>query len=180
MPQKILIVEDEANIAQLLHLYLEKEGYEPQIAPDGGKAVELFSGMVYCGEWGGPMVRKTVPSGTKKYVYFVCGAHKDRKVCYPHALRVEALNEIVLEALQGHIREVIDLSGLMELTDVAKLQQTNVQKIQSRLTKKQEEIDRCQKLLRSLYENLVDGIIDKSEYQELKTTYQDRRSQAEE
>ena len=42
MAQKILIVEDEANIAQLLHLYLEKEGYETQIAADGGKAVELF------------------------------------------------------------------------------------------------------------------------------------------
>ena len=42
MAQKILIVEDEANIAQLLHLYLEKEGYETQTAPDGGKAVELF------------------------------------------------------------------------------------------------------------------------------------------
>ncbi|MCI9264516.1 MAG: response regulator transcription factor [Oscillospiraceae bacterium] len=46
MPQKILIVEDEANIAQLLHLYLEKEGYETQIAPDGGKAVELFRSFV--------------------------------------------------------------------------------------------------------------------------------------
>ena len=42
MAQKILIVEDEHNIAQLLNLYLEKEGYEAQIAPDGGKAVELF------------------------------------------------------------------------------------------------------------------------------------------
>lgn len=42
MAQKILIVEDEVNIAELLHLYLEKEGYETQIAPDGGKAVELF------------------------------------------------------------------------------------------------------------------------------------------
>ncbi len=46
MPQKILIVEDEANIAQLLHLYLEKEGYETQIAPDGGKAVELFRSFI--------------------------------------------------------------------------------------------------------------------------------------
>ena len=146
---------------------------------EAGQPVELFSGMVYCGECGGPMVRKTVPSGAKKYVYFVCGAHKDSKKCYPHALRVEALDEIVLEALQGHIREVIDLSELMELTDVAKLQQANVQKIQARLAKKQEEIDRCQKLLRSLYENLADGIIDKNEYQELKNTYQDRRSQAE-
>ena len=42
MAQKILIVEDEENIAELLHLYLENEGYETQIAPDGGKAVELF------------------------------------------------------------------------------------------------------------------------------------------
>lgn len=42
MTQKILIVEDESNIAQLLHLYLEKEGYETQIAENGGKAVELF------------------------------------------------------------------------------------------------------------------------------------------
>ena len=147
---------------------------------EAGQPVELFSGMVYCGECGGPMIRKTVPSGKKKYVYFVCAAHKDRKECHPHALRVEALDDIVLEALQGHIREVIDLSELMELTDIAKLQQANVEKIQARLNQMQEEIERCQKLLRSLYENLADGIIDKSEYQELKSTYQDRRSQAEE
>ena len=42
MAQKILIVEDDHNIAQLLHLYLEKEGYETETAADGGKAVELF------------------------------------------------------------------------------------------------------------------------------------------
>ena len=39
---KVLIVEDDSNIAQLLQLYLEKEGYETQVAPDGGKGVELF------------------------------------------------------------------------------------------------------------------------------------------
>lgn len=42
MAQKILIVEDDGNIAQLLHLYLEKEGYETQIADNGGKGVEIF------------------------------------------------------------------------------------------------------------------------------------------
>ena len=46
MAQKILIVEDELNIAQLLQLYLEKEGFETQIAPNGGKAVELFRSFV--------------------------------------------------------------------------------------------------------------------------------------
>ncbi|MCI2106187.1 MAG: response regulator transcription factor [Intestinimonas sp.] len=42
MAQKVLIVEDDGNIAELLHLYLEKEGFETQVAPDGGKGVELF------------------------------------------------------------------------------------------------------------------------------------------
>lgn len=42
MAQKILIVEDEMNIAQLLQLYLEKEGFETEIAGNGGRAIELF------------------------------------------------------------------------------------------------------------------------------------------
>ena len=42
MPKKVLIVEDDANIAELLHLYLEKEGFGTQVAKDGGKGIELF------------------------------------------------------------------------------------------------------------------------------------------
>ena len=34
----------------------------------GDSAVQLFSGMVFCGECGASMVRKTVPSGNKKYL----------------------------------------------------------------------------------------------------------------
>ena len=42
MAIKILIVEDDNNIADLLRLYLVKEEYEVVIAPDGGKGVEQF------------------------------------------------------------------------------------------------------------------------------------------
>jgi len=42
VPKKVLIVEDDGNIAELLHLYLEKEGFDTQVAKDGGKGVELF------------------------------------------------------------------------------------------------------------------------------------------
>ena len=42
MPKKVLIVEDDNNIAELLHLYLEKEGFETQVARDGSKGVELY------------------------------------------------------------------------------------------------------------------------------------------
>ena len=94
------------------------------------------------------MIRKTVSSGKKKYVYYVCAAHKNEKSCFAHSLRVEVLNEIVLEALKKHIQDVIDLSDLLELTDTAQLQQAGVRKLQGRLEKKREEIDRNQALLR--------------------------------
>ena len=42
MTTKILIIEDDNNIADLLRLYLEKENYEICIASDGGKGVEQF------------------------------------------------------------------------------------------------------------------------------------------
>ena len=95
-------------------------------------------------------------------------------------MRIEALDEIVLTALKKHIRDVIDLSDLLELTDTARLQQASVKKLQARLGKKQEEIDRNQTLLLSLYESLNDGVIDRDEYQNLKKTYSHRRTEAEE
>ena len=40
--QKILIVDDDANIAELISLYLTKECYEVQIVEDGEKALQIF------------------------------------------------------------------------------------------------------------------------------------------
>lgn len=42
MATKILIVEDDVNIADLLRLYLEREGYAVTLAHDGGKGVDAF------------------------------------------------------------------------------------------------------------------------------------------
>ena len=42
MARTVLVVEDDSNIAELLRLYLEKEGYRVVTAADGGKGVELF------------------------------------------------------------------------------------------------------------------------------------------
>lgn len=40
--QKILIVDDEPNICEIIRLYVEKEGYDAIIANDGGNAVEKY------------------------------------------------------------------------------------------------------------------------------------------
>lgn len=145
----------------------------------GGKAVGLFSGMIFCGDCGASMVRKTVPAGEKKYVYYICSAHKQDKSCSPHRIRDNALEEIVLDSLKQHISEVVDMSELLTITDTAPLRTAQAQKVQRQLDKKHEEYEKLQKLLMSLYENLADGIIDREEYTRLKASFTARADEAE-
>ena len=42
MAKRVLIIEDDINIADILRLYLEKEGFEVLHAMDGGKGVAFF------------------------------------------------------------------------------------------------------------------------------------------
>lgn len=147
-------------------------------SPDD-KAVGLFSGMLFCGDCGASMVRKTVPAGEKKYVYYVCSAHKQDKSCSPHRMRDTTLEEIVLDSLRQHIREVVNMSELLNITDTAPLRTAQAQKIQRQLDKKREEYEKLQKLLMSLYENLTDGVIDREEYARLKASFTARADEAE-
>ena len=147
-------------------------------SPDD-KAVGLFSGMLFCGDCGASMVRKTVPAGEKKYVYYVCSAHKQDKSCSPHRMRDTALEEIVLDSLRQHIREVVNMSELLDITDTAPLRTAQAQKVQRQLDKKHEEYEKLQKLLMSLYENLTDGVIDREEYARLKASFTARADEAE-
>ena len=40
--QRILVVDDDKNICEIIRLYLEKEGFSVSIANDGEKALEMF------------------------------------------------------------------------------------------------------------------------------------------
>ena len=42
MNKKALVIEDDGNIAELLRLYLEKDGFTVSRAADGGEGLEMF------------------------------------------------------------------------------------------------------------------------------------------
>ncbi len=42
MPTRVLIIEDDANIAELIRLYLEKDGFDVTLASDGRQGVDTF------------------------------------------------------------------------------------------------------------------------------------------
>ena len=67
----------------------------------------------------------------------------------------------------------------MLLADTVTLQIASFRKLQDRLKQKEEQIDHYQMLLRSLYESLADGVIDRTEYADLKKNYTLRRQEEE-
>ncbi len=173
----------------------------------GGRAVEIFSGMVFCGECGGPMVRKTVPAKNRKYVYYVCGNHKNEKTCFSHSISHKRLMEIVQKELQEQIkarREPQDSApagngqdfasagdaqtclpcwregtlALLKWQKTAQEEKCLIGKYEERLGRKQEEAEKYRRILDSLCESLAEGVIDRQEYGEFEKSYRLKLEQA--
>ena len=148
------------------------------IKPDREEVYPL-SGVVTCGGCGIPMVRKTSKVGGKTYAYYLCATHKDSKQCSSHRISTDKLEEVVLELLQTHIDNMIDLKRILSFIGNVPFQQLDMKKLEERREKKQAEVDRCADLRGMLYEDMKDGIISKEDYKELHTAYEQRKKSAE-
>ena len=130
----------------------------------------LFSGFLFCGDCGQSMVRKTVPSTKKKYIYYVCAASKLGE-CSTHSISEAKLTKAVFHAIHDQIEIVLELDKVLEYID--RLPSTNRKTLnyETQISRLEEEIERCQRLKLRLYEDLADGIIDKAEYSEFRDSY---------
>lgn len=152
---------------------------DTRISPDKDTLYPL-AGLVYCGDCMEPMVRKTVPAGGKKYVYYVCsGNKKDKKTCAPHRISESDLTDTILYLLQVHIENVLTLESAMQVIEKAPKLKADVAKFDERIYRKRMELEKTEKRKLNLYEDLKDGIISKKEYMQLKTEYDRRIEEAE-
>ena len=139
-------------------------------SPDQNEA-HLFSGFLFCGDCQQSMIRKTVPSKTKKYIYYVCSSNKHSRTCSPHSISAKEVEEKVFRAIHDQIELVINLEKALELIERLPSQSRKAFNYEAQITKLEEEIERYQKLKLRLYEDLSDGIIDKAEYFEFRNSY---------
>lgn len=152
---------------------------DTRISPDRDALFPL-AGLLYCGDCMEPMVRKTVPAGGKKYVYYVCsGNKKDKTACSPHRITEGALTDSVLRLLQTHIEQVLTLEAAMQVIEKAPELKADVAKFDGRIVRKRTELEKAEKRKRNLYEDLKDGILSQKEYLQLKEEYDHRIREAE-
>lgn len=142
--------------------------------------VYLFSGYVKCGDCGQNMVRKTIPAGKKKYVYYVCSTNKSKQGCTPHSISETKLEQTVLQATRIHIALIEDIERLFRFIDDLPENQRNIFNYDAQIIRLKDEIEKYQKFKMKLYENLEEGIINQQEYFQYKGNYTTKIADAEE
>ena len=137
--------------------------------------IHPLAGKVFCADCGGAMIRKTIPSGGKRYCYYVCGNNKSNKTwCSPHTIRAELLEESVLVSLQSHVRLILGLEEAMSEIDQLAWEQREIKKIQRQLDVADATIQKNQELRLSVYEDLKTGLIEKSDYEIFRKDFGER------
>lgn len=144
-----------------------------------------LSGLVYCGDCGHPMVRK-ISRYTKKekadttqtYGYFLCSEKCGKGGCSWHRISENDLMGAVLGAVNLHIQKVLDVQEALKQIENAPSQQLMIQKYLERLSMKEEERKKAERLKIGIYEDLKDGLLDKEEYQKLKAEFDSRIAEA--
>ena len=143
-------------------------------------SVYPFAGLLYCADCMESMVRKTVPAGGRKYVYYVCSGNKrDKAHCSAHRISEQELMNSVLSVIRLHIDMVLGLSGAMEMIENSPLSMPDVSKCNLRIQKKHEELKKAERRKMNLYEDFKDGILTKEEYSQLKREYSRQTEEAE-
>lgn len=144
---------------------------DTRVAPEQNTVYPL-AGMVYCASCGEPMVRKTVPAGGKKYVYYVCSGNKRNKHnCSAHGISEKKLCESVLGLAQAYIGRAIAAADALDMIRSAPEMKPEALKVESRIRKLEEELEGCNTRKKNLYEDYKDGILSQEEYAMLREQY---------
>ena len=130
--QRILTNEDFMAVKVMMQR-------DMRCSPDQDEA-HLFSGFLFCGDCQQPMIRKTVPSKTKKYIYYVCSTNKHSRTCSPHSIAAKEVEEKVFRAIHDQIELVINLEHALAMIERLPSQSRKAFNYEAQIAKIEEEI----------------------------------------
>lgn len=169
---RIVSRQDFAIVGQLL-------SHDTRVPPRQ-ETVSLFSGLIFCAGCGQNMVKNSVCRNGKTYGYYICCTNRTTKACSSHRIPEKAVKAAVLASLRQHMGIILPFDKIPAYTGSFSPQQMQISKSDSRLKQKQQEIRRYRQLEAALCEALRNGILDRWEYQEMKTLYDNKLSAARE
>ena len=143
------------------------------------KTIYALSGIAVCADCGNLMTRKVSTVGGRKYAYYMCSNYKNFKNCSSHRIREDILEEQVLSTLQKNISELIEAEEVVRQAGEKRNNRFDLKKIQERIVANEEEINKYNKMLVSLYEDYKEGMIDRNDFVLIKESFEIKKKEAE-
>lgn len=142
-------------------------------------AVHPYCGRIFCADCGAPAVRKTVRSGERQYVYYVCGANKsNRAVCSKHSVREDVLNGAVLATIRKQIELALDMDRALQDIERLSWERFELRKLDANIELQNEIIQKNNNLRLGVYEDLQSGILTRDEFISMKAEFASRIAEA--
>lgn len=135
----------------------------------------IFKGKVFCGVCGKPLHRQRSDRKKTDDIYvFHClsNSRGARGSCTPYSMPEKDLAKALKDILQAHTGALMGRS--MRLSGDASLLSAEKARISSELAAERRAASQNSRMRKSLYENLVLGVITQDEYRELRAAYDGR------
>jgi DNA invertase Pin-like site-specific DNA recombinase len=135
----------------------------------------IFKGKVFCGHCGGSMHRargwQRKKAGEDRYVFHcLSNSRKARGSCESFMIQEEDIKEALLSMIQAHTDVIFGNTAKLRRTSF----KTDVMRdnVKNELTTLKNEADKDGRMLKSLYESLVSGLISTDDYREMRNGYE--------
>ena len=144
------------------------------IKADGTKKSYIYSGILYCGDCGSSMVRRSNYWKKDGGACYICSAYNRKGKCSRHIISEEDLNEAVRLHLQEYIETLSNAAAVAESVEFLETGYEEAQAHDKEIASLKEELVKCSTLKSSLYQDLKDGLINESQFNRYREEYTNR------
>jgi hypothetical protein len=137
----------------------------------GSDSVYLFSGILICGCCGARMTRKINRYKGQEYYYYYCHTTKKRGCNDAVMVKEEDLSECVLESAKAYIAGIASLDSVLAISDSRRAALALAEQITTKIEDNERQLAKIAGFKRSLYENMVSGLLTKEDCKTLKARY---------
>lgn len=144
------------------------------------ESIYVFSGLLRCGDCGQNMVRRSVRKNGKQYFYYHCSTFKSGEGCSSHNISDVTLQKVVLNAIRNQVALIVKADAIIAQIENIPQQQFGIKVLDTQMKALGVEIQKYKDLKSNLYQDMIDGIITREEYRDIKQTFSQKIETAEE
>lgn len=148
-----------------------------RISPES-RSVSPFMGLLFCGDCGEQMIRRTVKYNGSSRVYYICSTKNRGEGCSRHSIEETVLKELVGTAVRQYANDFLAQQKLFEQAREKEMNMEAVAECQRELTRLKQEQDKYYGLCAGLYEDLAQNVVTKEEFERLHRKFQRKAEEA--